>query len=32
MMISRRKRLLAYLQRENVDRYKALIARLGIRG
>lgn len=32
MMISRRKRLLAYIQRENVDRYKALIARLGIRG
>ncbi|MCC3406726.1 MAG: 30S ribosomal protein S15 [Microcoleus sp. PH2017_29_MFU_D_A] len=32
MMISRRKRLLAYLQKENVDRYKALIARLGIRG
>ena len=32
MMISRRKRLLAYLQRENVDRYKELIARLGIRG
>lgn len=32
MMISRRKRLLAYLQRENADRYKALIARLGIRG
>ncbi|XZO00890.1 MAG: 30S ribosomal protein S15 [Microcoleus sp.] len=32
MMIGRRKRLLAYLQKENVDRYKALIARLGIRG
>ena len=32
MMISRRKSLLAYIQRENVDRYKALIARLGIRG
>ena len=32
MMISRRKRLLAYLQKENVDRDKALIARLGIRG
>jgi small subunit ribosomal protein S15 len=32
MMISRRKRLLAYIQRENADRYKALIARLGIRG
>ena len=32
MMIGRRKRLLAYLQKENVERYKALIARLGIRG
>ncbi|MEG4454270.1 30S ribosomal protein S15 [Microcoleus sp. N9_A1] len=32
MMISRRKRLLAYIQKQNVDRYKALIARLGIRG
>src|SRR4028118_1030535 len=32
MMISRRKRLLAYIQRENVDRYKALIARPGTAG
>jgi len=32
MMISRRKRLLAYIQKQNADRYKALIARLGIRG
>ncbi|NJK66497.1 MAG: 30S ribosomal protein S15 [Microcoleus sp. CSU_2_2] len=32
LMISRRKRLLAYIQKQNVDRYKALIARLGIRG
>ncbi|PSB46375.1 30S ribosomal protein S15, partial [filamentous cyanobacterium Phorm 6] len=32
MMISRRKRLLAYIQKGSVERYKALIARLGIRG
>jgi small subunit ribosomal protein S15 len=32
LMISRRKRLLAYIQKENPERYKALIARLGIRG
>ena len=32
LMISRRKRLLAYIQKQNVNRYKALIARLGIRG
>ena len=32
LMISRRKRLLSYIQKQNVDRYKALIARLGIRG
>jgi len=32
MMISRRNRLLAYIQKQNADRYKALIARLGIRG
>jgi small subunit ribosomal protein S15 len=32
LMISRRKRLLTYIQKQNVDRYKALIARLGIRG
>ncbi len=31
-MISRRKRLLAYIQKQNAERYKALIARLGIRG
>ena len=30
--ISRRKRLLAYLQKENSERYKSLISRLGIRG
>ena len=32
LMISRRKRLLSYIQKQSVDRYKALIARLGIRG
>jgi small subunit ribosomal protein S15 len=31
-MIGRRKRLLAYLNRQDRDRYKALIQRLGIRG
>jgi small subunit ribosomal protein S15 len=31
-MIGHRKRLLAYIQMQNKDRYKALIARLGIRG
>jgi small subunit ribosomal protein S15 len=31
-MISNRKRLLAYIQREELSRYQALIARLGIRG
>ena len=31
-MIGQRKRLLSYLQKEDKDRYKALIARLGIRG
>lgn len=30
--IGRRKRLLAYLQKENSERYKSLISRLGIRG
>lgn len=30
-MVSRRKRLLSYLAREDVDRYRALIARLGLR-
>lgn len=32
LMISRRKRLLSYIQKQSVERYKALIARLGIRG
>lgn len=31
-MISRRKSLLAYIQKQSPERYKALIARLGIRG
>jgi len=31
-IISRRKRLLSFLQREDKARYQALIARLGIRG
>lgn len=30
-MIGRRKRLLAYIQKESFERYQALIARLGIR-
>mgnify|MGYP000358093765 CR=1 FL=1 len=30
-LISRRKRLLAYLKRENIERYKNLIAALGLR-
>jgi small subunit ribosomal protein S15 len=32
MMISKRKRLLAYIQKEELSRYQALIAKLGIRG
>ncbi|MBW4576004.1 MAG: 30S ribosomal protein S15 [Aphanothece sp. CMT-3BRIN-NPC111] len=32
MIIGQRKRLLAYLQKENKETYQALIARLGIRG
>lgn len=31
-MIGQRKRLLAYIQKQDRDRYKALIGRLGIRG
>jgi small subunit ribosomal protein S15 len=31
-MIGQRKRLLAYIQQENQERYRALIGRLGIRG
>lgn len=31
-MIGRRKRLLGYIQKENQERYQALISRLGIRG
>ena len=30
-MVGRRRRLLAYLQREDVDRYRALIGKLGLR-
>ena len=30
-MVNRRKRLLAYLVREDVERYRTLIARLGLR-
>lgn len=31
MMVGRRKRLLGYLKKTSVDRYKALIERLGLR-
>lgn len=31
-MIGQRKRLLAYIQKGDIERYRALIARLGIRG
>ena len=31
-MIGQRKRLLAYIQKQDRNRYKALIGRLGIRG
>ncbi len=31
-MIGRRKRLLSYLNKQDSDRYRALIKRLGIRG
>lgn len=31
-MIGLRKRLLAYIQKHDVERYRALIGRLGIRG
>jgi small subunit ribosomal protein S15 len=30
--VNRRKRLLRYLQRTNIERYQALIKKLGIRG
>ena len=30
-MVSKRRKLLKYLTRENVDRYQTLIARLGLR-
>ena len=31
MLVGRRRRMLDYLRRENVERYRALIAKLGIR-
>jgi small subunit ribosomal protein S15 len=31
MMVGRRKRLLAYLAQRDVERYRALLARLGLR-
>ncbi len=31
MMVGRRRRLLDYLQREDIERYRALIAKLGLR-
>jgi small subunit ribosomal protein S15 len=30
-MVGRRRRLLGYLKREDIERYRALIARLGLR-
>lgn len=32
MMVGKRKRLLAYMKKENLDGYRALIKELGIRG
>ena len=31
MLVGRRRRMLDYLRRNNVDRYRAIIAKLGIR-
>ncbi|MDI3547163.1 MAG: small subunit ribosomal protein [Halanaerobiales bacterium] len=31
-MVGKRKRLLTYLQKKNIERYRDLISRLGIRG
>ena len=31
MLVGRRRRMLDYLRRENVERYRALIAKLGLR-
>jgi small subunit ribosomal protein S15 len=31
MMVGRRKRMLAYLYKKDVERYRALVGRLGIR-
>jgi small subunit ribosomal protein S15 len=30
-MVGRRRRLLAYLQREDIERYRAIISKLGLR-
>jgi small subunit ribosomal protein S15 len=30
-MVGRRRRLLGYLQREDIERYRSLIAKLGLR-
>ena len=30
-MVGRRRRLLAYLQREDIERYRSIIAKLGLR-
>jgi len=30
-MVGRRRRLLSYLQREDIERYRAIIAKLGLR-
>ncbi len=32
MLVGQRKRLLKYLQKKNIERYRTLIKRLGIRG
>ncbi len=31
MLVGRRRRLLRYLQREDIERYRAIIAKLGLR-
>lgn len=31
MLVGKRRRLLDYLRRQNVDRYRALVAKLGLR-
>lgn len=32
MMVGRRKRLLAYLKRQNLEKYRELVKKLGLRG